>query len=689
MTKILFEYSPWLLIPAAGVGFLFAWLLYAKKGPWPIRIHKLLFGLRVLVFTVIAFLLLGPLLRQIENYFEKPEIILAWDNSLSVSAGTDSLALANLQGRLISEAAVWRENGFDVNIQAFDRDKEAFGTIPSFSSRQTNLHDQLKRIEEQSEGNNLRQVLLISDGINNAGLNPSFQLYGFNLSTFGLGDTIPKRDILISSLRFNKISYKGSRFPIVAEIAQNGYEGVSTQVRVLRGGKVIESQIISFSSGENFKTAEFLIEAEGDGLQTYQIAIDPVQGEFTRENNQKSAFVEVIEAKQQILIVAAAPHPDIKALRSVLEQSNAYELTVHIHGIDDWVYTEEFDLAILHQLPSRIADANSILERIPSSTPKWYIMGSQTDLNLFSQMNGLMELRRTSPQPDRVFPAFSDNYDRFVFETEQRDFLRNLPPAAVPFGEYIIYPNAEIMLFQRVGNVLTDRPLLMTGMVGDAKTAVMIGEGLWNWRMDNIKREGTEFDQLFSKLIQYLAAREDNRKFRFYPIKNEWDEGETIVFESEGYNDILEKIYNYQVDIKITNEADSSMEYTYEPTASSARYRVSGLKPGIYRYEGRTSLQGNAEVDRGEFLVTRREVELNNLTANHGLMRSLATNHGGKYYNINEVDALIADFEALDPTQRIISEETFLPANRLLWLFLLIVLIAGVEWFLRKYYGSY
>src|SRR5690606_8707993 len=117
---------------------------------------------------------------------------------------------------------------------------------------------------------------------------------------------------------------------------------------------------------------------------------------------------------------------------------------------------------------------------------------------------------RNSPQPDRVFPSFSDNYDRFVFETEQRDFLRNLPPVAVPFGEYSIYPNAEIMLFQRVGNVLTDRPLLMTGMVGDAKTAVMIGEGLWNWRLDNIKREGTEFDQLFSKLVQYLAAREDN-----------------------------------------------------------------------------------------------------------------------------------------------------------------------------------
>ena len=260
---------------------------------------------------------------------------------------------------------------------------------------------------------------------------------------------------------------------------------------------------------------------------------------------------------------------------------------------------------------------------------------------------------------------------------------------AVPFGEYAIYPNAEIMLYQRVGNVLTERPLLMTGMVGDAKTAVMIGEGLWSWRLDNVKREGTEFDQLFSKLIQYLAAREDNRKFRFYPIKNEWDEGETIIFESEGYNDILEKIYNYQVDIKITNEADSVMEYTYEPTASSARYRISALEPGIYRNEGRPTLQGNAEAVRGEFLVTRREVELSNLTADHGLMRSLAANHGGKFYQINEAAEIAADFENLDPTQRIISEEAFLPANRLLWLFLLLVLIAGTEWFLRKYYGSY
>jgi len=689
MTKILFEYSPWLLIPAAGIGILFAWLLYSKKGPWPESVHKVLFGLRALVFTLIAFLLLGPLIRQIENFFERPEVIIAWDNSLSIDAGTDSLSLAELQVKLLSAADRWRENGFDVSLKSFDQEKDDFSAFPDFTSRQTNLHEQLKQIETQNQGRNLRQVLLISDGIINAGLNPAFQLYGYNLSTVGLGDTIPKKDVLISSLRFNKISYKGSRFPIVAEIVQNGYQGLSTQVRVLRGGREIENQVVSFNAGENFKSVEFLIEAEGEGLQTYQIVIDPVEGEFTRENNQKSAFVEVIEAKQQILLLAATPHPDIKALRSVLDQSDAYELTIHIHGIDEWNYNEEFDLAILHQVPSRIAAVNELLERIPSTTPRWYILGSQTDLNLFSQMNGLMELRRNSAQPDRVFPAYSANYDRFVFEAEQRDFLRNLPPVAVPFGEYTIYPNAEIMLFQRVGNVLTDRPLLMTGMVGDAKTAVMIGEGIWNWRLDNMKREGTEFDQLFSKFIQYLAAREDNRKFRFYPIKNEWDEGETITFESEGYNDILEKIYNYQVDIRIRNEADSVMQYTYEPTASSARYRVSGLKPGIYRYEGRTSLQGNAEVDRGEFLVTRREVELSNLTANHGLMRALATNHGGKFYSINDADVLISDFENLDPTQRIISQEAFLPANRLLWLFLLLVLIAGTEWFLRKYYGSY
>ena len=409
MTKILFEYSPWLLIPAAGIGFLFAWLLYAKKGPWPENVHKLLFGLRVLVFTLIAFLLLGPLLRQIENFFEKPEIIIAWDNSISIKAGTDSLSLAELQQGLLDAADNWRNNGFDVSIQAFDQEKGLFEAFPDFTSRQTNLHDQLKGIEEQSQGKNLRQVLLISDGINNVGLNPSFQLYGFNLSTVGLGDTIPKKDILISSLRFNKISYKGSLFPIVAEISQNGYQGVSTQVRVLRGGREIESQIVSFNAGENFKTVEFLIEAEGEGLQTYQVVIDAVEEEFTRENNQKSAFVEVIEARQQILLLAAAPHPDIKALKSVLDQSEAYELTVHINGIDEWDYNEEFDLAILHQIPSRIGSANSLLDRIPSTTPKWFILGSQTDLNSFSQMNGLMELRRNSPQPDRVFPAYSNN----------------------------------------------------------------------------------------------------------------------------------------------------------------------------------------------------------------------------------------------------------------------------------------
>jgi hypothetical protein len=43
--------------------------------------------------------------------------------------------------------------------------------------------------------------------------------------------------------------------------------------------------------------------------------------EFTAQNNSRDAYIEVIDGKEKILLLAAAPHPDIKAIKSALEKN--------------------------------------------------------------------------------------------------------------------------------------------------------------------------------------------------------------------------------------------------------------------------------------------------------------------------------------------------------------------------------
>jgi hypothetical protein len=61
--------------------------------------------------------------------------------------------------------------------------------------------------------------------------------------------------------------------------------------------------------------------------------------------------------------------------------------------------------------------------------------------------------------------------------------------------------------------------LLVLNTNGDQKTAVLAGEGIWQWRQEEFAQTSKQevVDNLFQKLIQVLSVKEDRRKFRVYP----------------------------------------------------------------------------------------------------------------------------------------------------------------------------
>jgi hypothetical protein len=63
---------------------------------------------------------------------------------------------------------------------------------------------------------------------------------------------------------------------------------------------------------------DFLGEAKDKGIQRWDVAVEPAAGESNLKNNRSSIFVEVVEGRKKILVIAPAPHPDIKAIRVVV-----------------------------------------------------------------------------------------------------------------------------------------------------------------------------------------------------------------------------------------------------------------------------------------------------------------------------------------------------------------------------------
>jgi hypothetical protein len=246
-------------------------------------------------------------------------------------------------------------------------------------------------------------------------------------------------------------------------------------------------------------------------------------------------------------------------------------------------------------------------------------------------------------------------------------------------------------LYQRIGNVTTEKPLLAVDINDSRKIGILFGEGLWRWKLNEHERteNSAAFDELFGKLIQFLSTTEDKRKFRSYPIKQEFSDTEPVIFESQVYNDIFEPVYGNTIEIFLTDDAGKRTDYTYVTSPGNTRYQIGGLKEGVYRYRSRTVLNNQTEEVKGEFAVVAQQAELQNLTADFDLLRKLSENTGGNFYNAAQVKNLQSELQKTEAKSIIHTEETYDSIINLKWVFFLLLILISTEWFLRKYYGSY
>ena len=674
------------------LGAVYAVLLYSKQHSWSKSLNYTLAAARFVLVSVIAFFLLNPLIKYANSIIEKPLVILALDNSSSVAATLPPDSLQKFNQRLEKVLTDLSDNEVNIAIHTLDGRSVPTDSLAAlrYTHRSTDLHQMLSDVQNTYENRHVAGVVLVSDGIVNTGVSPVYQPYNFGIIAVGIGDTIPKTDISIRALYYNKVAYWGNKFPLKAEIQNVGFEGQTSAVRLKQNGKIIESKTVKFRSEP--LEIDFLVTANAKGLQHIEVEVVPLSGEFSKQNNLAHAYIDVIDGKEKILLIAAAPHPDLKAIKSAIEQEENYELVLHIPNVTEFK-EDRYDLVILHQVPDINGTADALVERFVNdkTTPIWFIAGNNSSINKLNSLNNVLKINGRAGQTDRVTAAFNTDFSKFIFEANRQSSLAKLPPLSVPYGDYALNGGSETILKQQVGALATDKPLLAINATQGKKQAILAGEGLWHWRLqefaDTKKHEAT--DELIKKLIQYLSAKEDKRKFRVYTLVNEVFESERVVFEAEVYNNIYEKIYNQKIDIKITSEAGKSYQYSFVTGENASRFEAESLPNGIYRYVATTLLNGKTEKSEGAFTVKAQQLETLRSTADFALLRELATQNGGAFFKANQLAQLAEYLQKNKPKSLIRADEQVLELIHLRWIFFALLALATIEWFLRKWRGAY
>ncbi len=675
---------PLCLLLAAAISY----LVYTKKSPWNSLTNWLLNGLRFLLIFVLLILLLNPLLNQMVNEVEQPSFVIAIDNSTSMVQGLDSVQ----QQQFLTDAEQLKQKleskNYEVFVHTLDGKSASLNEIV-FDQKITNLDRWLRDLQSNYEGKNLGGVYLISDGKYNQGTSPAFFPYNYPVYAIGVGDTLQKQDLVLQNVLYNKLAYQGNKFPVVAEVVNHGFAGQEVRLEVRGNGKVLAAESVKFTSNEGLTRVELEVEAGENGMQQLDLRLKVLEGESVASNNFRRIFVDVVDGKQKILLVAPTPHPDIKTLAAVIEKNQNYELTTYIPGVNEWK-EDKYDLVIAHQAYSRYKQANEAVQKQrEQGVPALLIFGGRSNILMASRTEELFTFSQKGAKRDMIFGALNDEFSLFSLADEARENFSSFPPVSVPYGEATLPANAEILMYQRVGSIQTDKPLLYLIEQNAQKSAYLLADGIWKWRMQEFATtDGSEtFDDLFLKTIQYLSTKVDKRKFKFYPESNTYFENQTVKFHAEIYNQIYERVYGEQVQVVVTNADGFNKEFNFTPSSAYSRLEAANFEPGLYNYQAKVTLNGKPETVYGKFSVKELQLEELDQVADFDLLRQVAYNTEGKFYADTETP--LVDIDNFQLQGIIHSQEDIFPVIHLKWILFVLLTLVSIEWFTRKYNGGY
>ena len=709
----LIEAAPWQWALCIVLPFAAAWWMYGRGsgtqktttgGGMGLGGRMGLALLRTTVLVMLAFLLLEPLIRSIQLNREEPVVILLLDESASVLRSADSIRVREqlrawpmaLSESLNEQGMALETFGFSSELNA--RDIEDWSTT-QWDGGQTNLEAAIKELEARFENRNLAGLILASDGLINRGAQPEYSSHwpATPLYTIGLGDTTTVRDRWIERVDHNRVAYLGNTFPVEVVVQSQGMAHDIATIEVLHRSKTIATQTWDPTSNQTSERFEFMLPAEGLGMQRYEVRCNIGANEANTNNNRFPFYVDVLESKRQVLIVSDAPHPDINALALALQEQDQTEVEVlHTTNLKDanalLGAIEKADVLIAHNVLGQSFGAMSWPRLIEmNQKPCWWILSddaSQTGLASMSDWGVRLEQSRGLTETHRI--RLNPNFGLFEVSDAVDVACSQWPPMQGPFGSISWSPAWNPLFYRQLGNLETEQACwAVREPSADLRMAITVGQGFWNWRMRNyLQNESHDaFNGLIQRQVQFLGSEQKKDRLSIAtPQTIEVDQ--RFELTAEVYDAALLPVNGATIDLLLKSE--DGAEFTAVFIERNQRYVLDAgrLEAGSYNWVASCQLDRELFEQSGTVIVHGMQAEQNSKPADHNLLLRLSERTGGAFCGILDdtaTDRIRLAMERNGSPAAILHEQVKL--NELIaWESILWCLLAllTIEWVVRR-----
>jgi uncharacterized membrane protein len=599
--------------------------------------------------------------------------------------------------------------------------------------RTTDLAGALDQISKRTSGLPLSAIVLVTDGATNVPRDLSATLRELRardvpVFTVGVGDTSRPLDAELSRISLPRRVLTGSRANIEALVSLSGYGATKVLIGVREDGRAIKTEEFSVRGNET-QTVNLEIIPSTSGFHRYTVEITPLDGEVTIENNKQESLVEVIDGPLRVLYVEGEPRWELGKIRESL-QLNEKNVTVAslqrtgenkfyrqgIGGQQELVSgfpkTEEelfaYQGLVIGSVESRFFTADQMrnIEAFVARRGGGLLaLGGRLAFDAgkyqgtpFADLLPLTLDGRNPNPADSFAPVYKGqltgagqshpitrlNEDRALSQKTWND----LPPISISEELKGVKPGATVLLeAKRTGSPAPAVPLLAQQRYGRGQTLAFTAADTWRWRM-RMDSKSNAHETFWRQMLRYLVSKS--------PMQTEVGAEQDVYVMDDSVRliaDIRDQRYNpvndARANIRVTKPSGATLDVPLKfSTLNDANIYSGEFKAdelGQHSIELSATSPGIGTVNtKSTVLVSDLNREFFGAAQNSDLLKRIASDTGGKYYQLSDVQTLLEDltYRRTPYSERVTKDLWDMPIN-----FILIIGLLCGEWFLRKREG--
>lgn len=338
------------------------------------RRRRLLTGLRIVLFSLLLFILLRPVISFTVESRLRRTLVLLLDKSASMGIEDLRKDDADLKRAAIGKGLVEKldqkvdaqqtaevqhisreslvksvfenkqlnlitdlKKKYDLEVLNFDRsittsnEADLLKIVPSNAEtgQATALGDAIREVINRKRGQPMAGVFVVTDGANNSGSDPleaanAARGEHMPLYLYGVGITSP-RDIIVDSVFTPDVAFIKEEVSVTVRVRGQGLKGESAHLLLKLGDDEVASKDIQFNDdSEQAVALTFTPKKVGEFDLT---ALIPArEDETVKDNNSASQRLRVIDSKIKVLFVEQEPRWEFRFMQNALLRDRRIDL---------------------------------------------------------------------------------------------------------------------------------------------------------------------------------------------------------------------------------------------------------------------------------------------------------------------------------------------------------------------------